>query len=363
MRRRVLLAILICITPGLLAFKPVNQNSVESDDKALELLYNTISYKVKNTPGYRLETIGDDFPLYDYTDFTMHTHTSEEVVKKPSSEISDDEWQAFINTSINYYSENGSVDYKLVDLDGDGKRDLILNAYTGGTSLSSTTGVLKRTGDRFVALNHYDNESISGEFFLQIERGANEGGQWIRIKDQVYALWFSGMYGEDNFYLLRPFNTENKIPNITVNYKYQYDDLSIQPESEEGELKPALNTDDKKRLIEVLNTESFYYHKQSQQQENMTICPVPVGTSSEDAENYSAHIAGNYITQPVATLPVWINGACFVGSLESLFGRGEFLLISSPKEMEILGAYSISGVRHIESITKGWKFREGNISF
>ncbi len=39
-------------------------------------------------------------------------------------------------------SENGKVSFTLIDLDGDGKRDLIIDSYVGGTGLFSYTGVL-----------------------------------------------------------------------------------------------------------------------------------------------------------------------------------------------------------------------------
>ncbi|PVF74660.1 hypothetical protein CSC18_0014 [Klebsiella aerogenes] len=39
---------------------------------------------------------------------------------------------------------NGKVSFTLIDLDGDGKRDLIIDSYVGGTGLFSYTGVLKR---------------------------------------------------------------------------------------------------------------------------------------------------------------------------------------------------------------------------
>ncbi|MDK8013896.1 DUF1176 domain-containing protein, partial [Escherichia coli] len=76
---------------------------------------------------------------------------------KPSADISDDEWQAFLQSDISADSENGKVSFTLVDLDGDGRRDLIIDSYVGGTGLFSYTGVLKRNDDAFETVNSDDS--------------------------------------------------------------------------------------------------------------------------------------------------------------------------------------------------------------
>lgn len=44
-----------------------------------------------------------------------------------------------------------------MDLDGDGRRDLIIDSYVGGTGLFSYTGVLKRNDDAFETVNSDDS--------------------------------------------------------------------------------------------------------------------------------------------------------------------------------------------------------------
>ncbi|ECJ3935905.1 hypothetical protein YT28_02735 [Salmonella enterica subsp. salamae] len=365
MNRVLLFPILIFfITPPLFADQLYSQHDVESDNSALTLLHNTLAEMLQNEPGQGLEKIADKFPLTNYTDFTINTETSIKTIKKPSDKISNDEWQAFINTAFSADSENGEVNCKLVDLDGDGERDLIISSYSGGTGLFSYTGVLKRIGDKFFDINNNaenDTQAITGALYSENGRGANQWGQWVRINDQVYALWFNGEYDEDTFYLLRPFNTDNKIPSITIYYQYEYDNSSIEPQDEGKELNPALNDRDKKQLIKSLNSKKYYFNKQKEEQEQEPVCPIPAGTSSEDAAHYRTEIAGSYVTQPVAVIPVWLNGTCFIGSVESYFGRGELMTISSPKDLNILGTYSITGLRHLKSIKSGWKSREENI--
>jgi len=365
MKRVLLFPILtFFIVSPLFAAQQRSQHDVESDNSALTLLHNTMAEMLQKEPRQGLEKIADKFPLSNYTDFKINTEASIKTIKKPSTEISKDEWQAFIKTTFNADSESGEVNCKLVDLDDDGERDLIISSYSGGTGLFSYTGVLKRVGDKFVDINNYtenDTQVITGALYSENGRGANQWGQWVRINNQVYALWFNGEYDEDTFYLLRPFNKDNKIPSITIYYQYEYDNTAIEPQDEGKQLNLALNDHDKKQLIKSLNTKKYYFNKQKEEQEQETICPIPAGTSSEDAAHYWTEIAGSYVTQPVAVIPVWLNGTCFIGSVESYFGRGELMTISSPKDLNILGTYSITGVRHIKSIKSGWKSREENI--
>lgn len=96
-----------------------------------------------------LNKVAEQFPLTGHiTDFTL-TYADDTLIttSKPSPDISDDEWQAFLRSSISADSENGKVSFTLIDLDGDGKRDLIIDSYVGGTGLFSYTGVLKRGDD------------------------------------------------------------------------------------------------------------------------------------------------------------------------------------------------------------------------
>ncbi|WP_039054730.1 hypothetical protein [Enterobacter sp. Bisph1] len=354
--------VLLFIVPSLVTAQSRSQQDIESDNYALTLLHNTIVKKLQTEPKQALEKIAKDFPLTGSTDFTIDVNTSKKTFKKPSIEISNDEWQAFINTNFNAESENGKINCKLVDIDDDGKRDLIINSYVGGTGLFSYTGVLKRVGDKFIAINnHTDNgaHAITGALYSENGRGANQWSEWVRINGQVYALWFNGEYDEDTFYLLRPFSKDALVPSITIFYQHEYDVLSIEPQDKGEQLNLKLNAHDKKQLIKSLNTQEYYTKQQPHV--SKPICPIPAGTLTEDVDNYRSGIAGNYVTQPIAVIPVWLNGMCFIGSVESYFGRGEFITISAPKDLEILGTYSITGFRHIKSIKSAWKSREENI--
>ena len=139
------------ITPGGTWMLPTFVSQViprqqkEADNLALRTLYNAVLKAQKSDPELSLNKVAEQFPLTGHiTDFTL-TYADDTLIttSKPSPDISDDEWQAFLRSSISADSENGKVSFTLIDLDGDGKRDLIIDSYVGGTGLFSYTGVLK----------------------------------------------------------------------------------------------------------------------------------------------------------------------------------------------------------------------------
>lgn len=343
-----------------------SQSDVDTDNTALKTLHSAVESMQKNDPGLELSKIASQFPLTgQITDFRIsYAEDSTEPTAKPSPEISDDEWQAFSRTTFSVDSENGGVNFTLIDLDDDGKRDLIINSYVGGTGLFSYTGVLKRGDNAFVVVNGKqddDDFGVPGALFSENGRGANQWSQWVRINGKVYALWYNGLYNEEKLYLLRPFNPDEKAPVVTVHYRYEYDMNSIEPREEGQPLLPKLNTKDKTKLITELNKmQSMLVHNQQASDGVSPICPIPAGTLQEDADNYSSGIAGNYTSEPVAAIPVWINGECLIGSVESYFGRGEFITLVSPKDQDIVGEYSVTGTRHVASIKSEWILREGD---
>ncbi|SUX70935.1 Uncharacterised protein [Citrobacter braakii] len=343
-----------------------SQSDVDTDNTALKTLRSAVESMQKSDPGLELSKIASQFPLIgQITDFRIsYAEDSTEPTAKPSPEISDDEWQAFSRTTFSVDSENGGVNFTLIDLDDDGKRDLIINSYVGGTGLFSYTGVLKRGDNAFVVVNGKqddDNFGVPGALFSENGRGANQWSQWVRINGKVYALWYNGLYNEEKLYLLRPFSPDEKAPVVAVHYRYEYDMNSIEPREEGQPLLPKLNTKDKTKLITELNKmQSILLQNQQASDGVSPICPIPAGTLQEDADNYSSGIAGNYTSEPVAAIPVWVNGECLIGSVESYFGRGEFITLVSPKDQDIVGEYSVTGTRHVTSIKSEWVPREGD---
>ncbi|MRT51200.1 DUF1176 domain-containing protein [Raoultella sp. RIT712] len=368
------------ITPGGTWMLPTFVSQVrpkqqkEADNIALKALYNAVLKEQKANPELALKKVAEQFPLTGHiTNFTL-TYADDSLVStsKPAVDISDDEWQAFLHSDIDADSENGKVSFTLVDLDNDGKRDLIIDSYIGGTGLFSYTGVLKRGDSTFDSVVQGDSDDdddfdagVPGALFSLNGRGANQWNQWVRINGQVYALWYNGQFGEDNLYLLRPFSPTDRTPAVTIRYRYALKTLSS---PEQGQpLSPALNPQDQADLLKSLDLmQSNLLKDKKANAGDEPICPIPPGTSSDEADNYYSGVASYYVYETVAYIPVWIAGKCFIGTVVSHHGAYRHgvdaeIMISSPREDEdVIGGYTISGVRHAISAISGWKPREGD---
>ncbi|WP_325080710.1 DUF1176 domain-containing protein [Klebsiella aerogenes] len=354
--------------------KVIPRQQREADILALKTLRDAVLKEQKRNPELALENIAEQFPLSGHISHFTLSYADDAPVSttKPAADISDDEWQAFLHSDISADSENGKVSFTLIDLDGDGKRDLIIDSYVGGTGLFSYTGVLKRGDSAFESVTNADSNDddnfdagVPGALYSINDRGANQWGRWIRINGQVYALWFNGVFGEDNLYLLRPFNQSELTPVITIRYRYN---LNIISAAENGQTPtPALNDKDKTELLRSLEVmQSNLLKDKPADGSDEPICPIPPGTAKDDADSYYAGVAGHYTVETVAWIPVWLNDKCFIGTIFShhgayLHGVDAILTINSPRDdEEIVGDYDISGKRHAIAITSGWKVREGD---
>ncbi|WEF27828.1 DUF1176 domain-containing protein [Klebsiella aerogenes] len=368
------------ITPGgtwqlpTFVSKVIPRQLRDADILALKVLHDAVLKEQKRNPELALQNIAEQFPLTGHvTHFTLaYADDTPVSTNKPAVDISDDEWQAFLHSDISADSENGKISFTLIDLDGDGKRDLIIDSYVGGTGLFSYTGVLKRSDNTFEPVDGTDgNEDdnfdagVPGALYSINDRGANQWDHWVRINGQVYALWFNGVFGEDNLYLLRPFSQSALTPAIAIRYRYN---LNIIRAAENGQSSmPALNDKDKAGLLTSLDVMQASLLKDKPAGDNdEPICPIPPGTTKDDADSYYGGVAGHYTVETVAWIPVWLNDKCFIGTIFSHHGAyrhgvDAILTISSPRDEEdIIGDYDISGVRHAISIISGWKVREGD---
>ena len=155
-------------------------------------------------------------------------------IKRPEG-VTPDEWQALQASGIDAGGENGVASYTLMDLDGDGQRDLVVDSYTGGTGLFSDISALRRNGGRYTEAVGANGEAASGLYTLN-GRGSNQAGEWIRLRGRVYAAYRNSTYGVDHIHLLRPFHAVGEVPTLTVQYRYQ---LQVPKEQKRSRQSPG----------------------------------------------------------------------------------------------------------------------------
>ncbi|WP_240221042.1 DUF1176 domain-containing protein [Rheinheimera hassiensis] len=288
--------------------------------------------------------------------------------KKPVAEITDDEWQAFLRTDLlTAAGEATKADFSLIDLNGDGRRDLIIESYIGGTGLFSYTGVLKRGKNRFYSTNPgpQADEMIPGGFFSQNGRGANQHSWWITLLGQVYAVWLDGHFSMERLYLLRPFLHQQELPVITVRYQY-----NMQLQQQWHENSPTQHPQEQQQLLQAIAglPGKFAIDTDSRNVTGQAICPVPEGTNANLQQAYYAGRPMHYSMEQVGLIPVWIANQCYIGTVASFFGSytpkaGTSLeiAIDSPRagEQTAIG-YTFSGLRQVVSVTSGIAVRTGD---
>jgi hypothetical protein len=134
-------------------------------------------------------------------------------------------------------AEEGSVSYLLLDLDGDGRRDLVLDSYIGGTGLFSEVSALRLYGGRFLPADLSGAPDAGASLYTINGRVANQSGDWIRLRDRVYAVYRVGAYGEDRLHLLRPLRRVGEVPTLTVRYRYELSVPRQQKNSDKGTVR------------------------------------------------------------------------------------------------------------------------------
>lgn len=287
--------------------------------------------------------------------------------------VSIDEWQALLASEVETIGENGNTSYTLVDLNGDGLRDLIIDTYYGGTGLFSYIGTLQRNGKRFVSSQPADHNSRSeddppGYLYSLNGRGANQADYWIELRGRRYAAYRVGHYDIDYLYLLPPLAPAGQVPTLTLNYRYQ---LSI----------PRIQTDD----AAATQTELSEVHHAALTQAlslvdagqanypgdlNGPLCPIPAGTQEDRLADYYGFGPGHYTYEVVTDMAVILDGHCQVARLANWFGSYSAeqglhaqLWIKRPGSDTERQVYQVRGRRQIKSAKPSIGRVEGDNGF
>lgn len=330
----------------------------ETDRLALEDLRQAVDAAREKNPEFALETALEALSVRTgVTSFSnVRDKDSDDTAHFPAARpdgVTDDEWRALQASGLDIEAEGGNVGYTLLDLDGDGRRDLAIDAYIGGTGLFSDVSAWRREGSRFVPADAAGNGagSEAGSSLYSINgRGGNQEGNWIRLRDRVYAAYRIGAYGEDRVYLLRPLRSIGDVPTLTVRYRYG---LSVprQQKKEDGTIRTLDDT------LHAALTRALTGIDTSQAREayggEEPLCPMPAGVSKDDSGDYYSFGPGHYSYEIVGDMAVYAGPRCYVGRVVDWFGSynknglAAQLWIRDPAPGGKSDTFNLSGKRNV----------------
>ncbi|MGF6346530.1 lysozyme inhibitor LprI family protein [Variovorax sp. W2I14] len=330
------------------------------DREALQELQQAVEAMRKTDAEFPLEKVIDALSIKTGTTSFFNTrdgNRSGEDGHFPTVQpkgVTADEWRALRASGIEGGGENGAGSYTLMDIDGDGQRDLVINTYVGGTGLFNEISVLRRKGAKFTGVgapgqSGQADASGPSSLYMTNGRGSNQAAEWVLLRGRVYAAYRNSQYGVDNVYLLRPLTVVGGVPTLTVRYRYRLSIPKVQKDEEKGPettldstLHAALT-----RALGLVNTREAV-------SADKPLCPIPEGTSDDDRSNYTSYGPGHYSYEIVGDVPVRIGPQCYIGRLVDWFGRytakGKLLASFSmrkPLDFEREQTYTVQGVRSV----------------
>ena len=336
----------------------------DTDRQAAEDLRTAIAEEMKTDPEFPLEKALKRFRIAatEMTEFenepVPNSDNPPEFPRKRPKGVTEEEWRALKTAVPVSEGENGRTSYALIDLDGDGKRDLIVDDYIGGTGLFTYVSTSRQAGGKFV--DGTEMYSLNG-------RGGNQDGSWVRLRGRIYAAYRVGYFGEDTLYLKRALKAAGQVPAVTVRYHY---DLQVPKQQPSQDGKSTTTLDDKLHaaLVKALPDVTVAQDRDPNWTGKDPICPVPAGTSEDDAEAYRSFGPGHYSFEIVADFPVQKDGVCHIGRLMDWYGSydgkeglGADLVVrraNAPESDPV--TYSVRGKRKATAVTTSVKPVEGD---
>jgi uncharacterized protein len=349
-----------------IAYKPLEIDRLASEDlrQAIQAASNAdAEFPLERT----LESLAIKTGTAQFSDVTNGDNPDDEshFPKTIPPGVTQEEWKALSASKIEGASESGNSFYTLMDLDGDGRRDLIVEIYAGGTGLFSYVETYHRVGDIFVRRTAaLDSESSSDSALLSLnDRGANQSVDWINIRGRVYAAYRNSYYGVDQLYLLNPLEVTGAVPTVTVHYRYQLSIPKIQKDEANGS---SLTLDD--ALLESLTQSLGKVSKTKAKdvgEQKKPLCPIPLTGEGDGA--YYGYGPGHYSFEIVGDIPVVIGDQCYIGRMMDWFGGYSVkeglsaqLVMRKPDMEETERSYQVDGRRRMTDVTSSIGKVEGD---
>lgn len=225
--------------------------------------------------------------------------------------------------------EMGELSLSLLDLDGDGQRDLVQSAYSGGTGLYTQVDMLRRDPQRgFVVPDSLDPQRpwAQGQYGLS-GRGSDQGLYWLRIDGVSYIAYRDGDYYGDTLLLNRPLSADPRERSPTVQLKVRYGrehrlaDPAVHADGEPLDANATAIAADRRllkhidRLLAALTLDGDGVAHFGDEQAR---CPVPPGTDPGEADIWPWRGAGSYTFDTAADTVIRSSKQCYSATLIAL---------------------------------------------
>jgi hypothetical protein len=286
--------------------------------------------------------------------------------KTRPSGVSEAEWRALLASKLDKIDEGGEdfdTSYMLLDVDGDGLRDLVIDTKTGGTGEYHSFDVLRQTGGRFVVPGPSKGQPDASFLYALSDRPNPNSAEWIRLRGRAYVAYGDGEYGVDRIDLLRPWSGRGQVPRLTVRYRYR---LSVPAIQEIGgrparRLEPALQralNEAVSLVTPVATPVAVPAYATAPARRPTPICPLPA-EGANDPDAYLSYGPGHYSFEIVDDVPVRIKGQCYIGQVRDFYGSytpgkglGGSICIRKPEESipDPEDCYDVRGSRSVIGI-------------
>jgi len=225
--------------------------------------------------------------------------------------------------------EMGELSLSLLDLDGDGQRDLVQSAYSGGTGLYTQVDLLRRDPQRgFVVPDSLDPQRpwAQGQYGIS-GRGSDQGLYWLRIDGVSYIAYRDGDYYGDILLLNRPLSADPRERSPAVQLQVRYgrqhrladpvmhldgEPLDAQATAIAGDRRLLKHID---RLLATLSIDGEGVAHFGDEQGR---CPVPAGTDPDEAPAWPWRGAGSYTFDTAGDTVIRSGKQCYSASLIAL---------------------------------------------
>ncbi|MFI8573324.1 hypothetical protein ACIGEO_17625 [Stenotrophomonas bentonitica] len=225
--------------------------------------------------------------------------------------------------------EMGELSLSLLDLDGDGKRDLVQSAYSGGTGLYTQVEILRRDPQRgFVVPDSLDPQRpwAQGQYGIS-GRGSDQGLYWLRIDGVSYIAYRDGDYYGDTLLLNRPLSVDprERSPAVQLQVRYGREHWLADPvmhvDGEPLDADAAAIAADRrllKHIDQLLAALSIDGEGVAHFGDEQGRCPMPAGADPDETGAWPWRGAGSYTFDTAADTVIRSGGQCYSASLIAL---------------------------------------------